>query len=141
MSDPLERRQRKGHSDPTDDLELDRRSDAGRRDALRIPLRIWAEGRVEGRVEFYNCSNVSTGGLFLESTEPWPLDTRLTVEFQLPDDGPPMRAIAEVVSSLDANQAGESLMGNGIRFLQLDLSDRERVARYIESLTSSSDPT
>jgi len=127
-----DRRKRPGHSDPKDDLDLERRGPA-RRLTERIALRIWAEDTSpEGDFAYHTCSDLSLGGIFLESTEPPQAGSRIHLEFRLPGAAAhPISVLGEVVSSLDADSAMENMMGFGVAFIGLKTADRERIQNYI----------
>ena len=58
--DPFDRRKNRGFtSSNNDDLDLDQR-EITRRGDVRLPLRLWTEGRHQGKLDFHNCSNLST---------------------------------------------------------------------------------
>ena len=63
--------------------------------------------------------NISTGGMFLETPEPFPLGTEVTIHFE--QDGESMAARGEVKNHYFFNYAegpsAHSLSGMGIRFL------------------------
>jgi hypothetical protein len=66
--------------------------------------------------------NISQGGIFIESPDPYPLSSRMQITFYLPDGGTEMTAVGEVVHIcfLDRTAAGglrDVMVGMGIRFV------------------------
>jgi uncharacterized protein (TIGR02266 family) len=84
-----------------------------RRHPLRIPIRIstidpepdpWT-GRPCFRTSRETCTNVSTGGLFVHTDEPFSPGRRVLVEMQLPD-GRPVEAVGRVAWTKKVLQPG-----------------------------------
>jgi c-di-GMP-binding flagellar brake protein YcgR len=71
------------------------------------------------------CSrNVSSGGMFVETAQPLPVDTRINVRFNLDDDGPVVTALAQVTYQVVK-------LGMGIEFVDLSPADRKRIEAYV----------
>ena len=102
-----------------------------RRQAGRFQLRLWTEGRTEGRLDFHNCSNLSEQGIFIETTNPYPLHQVVELEFNLPGVHEPIRTSARVVSVLDEETAGAAIMGNGFVFEQLGEAERNLIRTFL----------
>ncbi len=130
--DSYDRRQNRGHEGVGDDLDLEQR-DGQRRTTFRIPLRLWTEGRVTGRLDFHNCSNISETGMFIETPEPYALNALVNIEFNLPGVHEPVRVIGRAVSRLDDDSAGEHIMGNGFIFEQITPADQELIRAYVQA--------
>ena len=127
--DLYDRRANRGaHSETTTEQRGDQR-----RVSDRLQLRLWTEGRTEGRLDFHNCSNLSESGIFIETTNPYPLHEKVDIEFNLPGVHTPIRARARVVSVLDEENAGASIMGNGFTFEQLGESEANLIQTYIRA--------
>jgi len=104
-----------------------------RRLTSRLQLRLWTEGRTEGRLDFHNCSNISEDGIFIETTNPYPLHELVDIEFNLPGVHSPIRTQARVVSVLDDETAGASIMGNGFTFEQLNDAECNLIRTFINA--------
>ena len=66
--------------------------------------------------------NISEGGMFIETCDPYPLGSRMQVTFALPNGETEMTAVGEVVHLcfLNRTAAGgrrEIMVGMGVRFL------------------------
>ena len=128
-----DRRQNRGHeTHQADDLDLEQRQ-GQRRNSHRLALRLWTEGRSEGRLDFHNCSNLSEDGIFVETPEPYALNTIVQIEFNLPGVQEPVRTSCRVVSSLDDQNAGPNIMGNGFSFDAMSPADRDLIRAYISA--------
>jgi len=95
--------------DTTNELTLDDGLPANRRRSTRIPLRVWAENR--GWEEFcmwlqaedikqdfafcYRTSDLSSEGVFLETTTPLDKGTEMDLAFRLPGSERTIRAMAK----------------------------------------------
>jgi len=131
--DPFDRRKNRGFTSPnTDDLDLDQRAEK-RRGAVRLPLRLWTEGRHEGKLDFHNCSNLSTTGMFIENPDPYVLGALVTIEFNLPGVHEPLQVTGRVMSCLDETTAGENIMGNGFEFTDLSPADAALISAFVEA--------
>jgi uncharacterized protein (TIGR02266 family) len=89
---------------------------------------MWVEEQGPKGTYFQRSANLSEGGIFLERTIPHPIGTVVTLKLQLPDGGEPVEVRAEIVNAA----AGESELGMGMRFLDLDDAAQRRVRRLIE---------
>lgn len=112
--------------------DVEQRDDQ-RRQTTRLALRLWTEGRSEGRLDFHNCSNLSVDGIFIETTSPYPLHEIVDIEFNLPGVHEPVSVRARVVSALDEGNAGASIMGNGFTFEHLAASELKLIQSYIDA--------
>ena len=132
-TDSYDRRQNRSF-DPAgaDHVDLDQR-DGQRRTTVRIPLRLWTEGRRNGALDFHNCSNVSETGMFIETPDPYPLNALVNIEFNLPGVHEPVRVTGRAVSSLDDANAAEHIMGNGFLFEHVTPADQELLRAYVDA--------
>jgi len=128
-NDLYDRRSNRSKSAATD---VEQRDDQ-RRQTSRLPLRLWTEGRSEGRLDFHNCSNLSVDGIFIETTNPYPLHEIVDIEFNLPGVHEPISVRARVVSVLDEDNAGASIMGNGFTFEHLADAELKLIQSYIDA--------
>ena len=134
LNDVYDRRRNRGfgHEDD-DDLDLDQREGDARRRSQRLPLRLWTEGRVQERLDFHNCSNLSEDGMFIENPEPYDVGTEVNIEFNLPGIQEPIAARGVAVSALTDEGPGENIMGNGFRFEAISAGDRESIRVFVEA--------
>ncbi len=103
-----------------------------RRDSVRLPLKLWTEGLVDGRLDFHNCSNLSVGGIFIESAEPYDVGKTVQIEFNLPGVYDPIKVTGKVVSRIDEVHA-DGVRGNGFKFTDLSEADRHLIEKFIET--------
>lgn len=107
-----------------------------RRRWYRLSLRLWTEGRVDGRVDPHYCTNLSVGGIFIETDPPYPQGKEVQIEFSLPGIPESMKVRGRVVSELHADGAGVPRSGNGFEFVDLTASGRTLLERFIEAHAS-----
>jgi c-di-GMP-binding flagellar brake protein YcgR len=69
--------------------------------------------------------DISVGGMFIETHQSLPVDTRMNLRFHLEDDSPIVTAEAVVAYEVVG-------LGIGVRFWWISLEDRQRVADYVE---------
>jgi uncharacterized protein (TIGR02266 family) len=79
-----------------------------------------------------HASNISRGGIFIQTDDPPPIDTAVQVELNLPDDPAPVTTNAVVVHRQLA--VGGKLPGVGVQFVDSGDDFRERIDRYMDSL-------
>jgi hypothetical protein len=130
-NDPYDRRSNRGFEPANGDtLDLEQR-DSHRRRTYRLPLRLWTEGRAGGALDFHNCSNLSEVGMFVEKPTPYPLQTLVQLEFNLPGIEESIKIAARVVSMLDEHSAGANIMGNGFVFEGIAPADQKLIKTFM----------
>jgi uncharacterized protein (TIGR02266 family) len=77
-------------------------------------------------------NDLSEGGLFVATHLVLPIGTRLDLEFSLPDDDTPIRAQGEVRWTREYNPSSDGAPGLGLRFLKLELADRDRIDAFVK---------
>lgn len=75
---------------------------------------------------------ISLGGFFLESSQPHPVGTRVSCEFQLTDGFRLCRAVGEVAWRRPTAGGPDRPAGMGVRFLALDDQGRELILKILE---------
>jgi hypothetical protein len=68
--------------------------------------------------------DVSLGGMFIETTRPMPVGSRLSLRFNLDDNGPIIVAAAEVAYQVVK-------LGMAVQFVELAPEDRQRLEAYV----------
>lgn len=90
----------------------------------------------EGRTRrLHNFSvNISTGGLFLETDQPLPVGTPMTLEFPLPGHSQPVTCKAQVawVNEPDAPRRLSLPSGMGMQFLDLSLENLQAIRDFVK---------
>lgn len=78
--------------------------------------------------------NISTGGLFLETSSPLPEETPLVLEFALPDRPKPIRCRGRVawVNPSQTPRKPDLPAGMGIQFVDLALADMQAIREFIK---------
>jgi uncharacterized protein (TIGR02266 family) len=107
-----------------------------RRVALRVPVQMtvrYGVGADQRKLSDYSL-NLSTGGLFIETQHPPPINTPLTLEFNLPGRHISVRCRGRVAW---LNLPGRKLQpalpaGMGVQFLDLSLEDMRLVRIFIK---------
>lgn len=112
-----------------------------RRIAPRRPLHLQVE--FESFDEFVSAYtlNVSRTGLFIPTEKFLPMGAVVSVDIELPEGGPKIRAIARVAYILDASKAAEGGRepGMGMEFLDVGgVPFAEQIATYLDDKASSS---
>ena len=87
-------------------------------------------------VESY-LTDISTGGLFIQTDEPLRQGEQFSLKISLPDDQKELEVLCEVAwSRREGKPLSEehSASGMGVKFLNLSPQDRERIIRLLNSL-------
>jgi uncharacterized protein (TIGR02266 family) len=106
------------------------RERAVRRFRARLRVRYCARSR---ELADYSI-DLSTGGLFLETAHPLPVETPLDLEFILPETGTIIQCKARVAWVNYSKLPSKSHLpaGMGVQFLDLTLNDMNAIRNYIE---------
>jgi uncharacterized protein (TIGR02266 family) len=109
------------------------KSSSERRQARRVPVQIQIQYKtVEGFFQDY-IRNLSLGGIFIETAKPLPMNTKLRVEFCLPEMTDPITADGVVVHTLRVGEnKNPSVSGMGIRFSELEPSSKRMLESYLQ---------
>lgn len=83
----------------------------------------------EGFIYFYT-TDVSLGGLFIESEIPLKIGTQIFVSFSLGEGQPTIRTTGEVMRLEKLAPSYTGISGMGIRFLELAIPDREAIKKF-----------
>lgn len=102
----------------------------------RRPIRtqvVMENGDSEGVLYFFT-TDISAGGLFLESEKAIEMGTQVFLRFSLLPHSKPIQATGEVVRVMrDETQPG-SKVGIGIRFVYVHPLDRELIQEFISQM-------
>lgn len=86
---------------------------------------------------YFFSTDISAGGLFLETDIPVRLGTQVFLRFSLMPKARPIQATGEVVRVMrDHNEEGEGKIGVGIRFIYIHPLDRELIQDFIGPATA-----
>ncbi len=81
---------------------------------------------------YYYSFDLSVGGMFLETREPFPEGTSLRLEFPLPDMTGRVRTEGHVVRTIAPEDAGQDMpSGMGVKFSGLDAQSHALVANFV----------
>lgn len=106
---------------------------AERRRTVRAVARIevFNKGAHSQRVPLYISGNVSAGGIFLITQDPFPVGTDLKISFTLPDDENHIETEGTVIWSRRERESAERPPGMGVQFSVIGKEDRERVRAFV----------
>ena len=85
-----------------------------------------------------HAENISRGGVFIQTQSPPQVDEVITVQLELPDGGPIATSSGLVMHCVTVDEAEQNglIPGIGVQFLDADDQFRERIDRYIQSLSA-----
>jgi hypothetical protein len=90
------------------------------RKAYRLPFRSKFVFGTDEEVRTGNSTNISSGGIFLMTLEPFPRDTRVRCLFSLTQDGPPLSIDGIVKRVVSPSVSLEDTPGVGLNFVDLN---------------------
>ncbi len=108
---------------PTEEVNVER---ANRRSGLRFDKAFAVYLLGEHGIARGIARNISEGGMFIETREPFPLGSRIKVTFVAEDDGAELTVLAEVRYQCflsygeQANGTSSALRGMGVRFVEVE---------------------
>jgi uncharacterized protein (TIGR02266 family) len=84
--------------------------------------------------------NISTGGVFLETASPLPVDTKLRLEIQLPGQASPLRTTARVawVNDAQLDMRPNLPKAMGLQFLEITLKDLHLLREHLQKNSEAS---
>jgi uncharacterized protein (TIGR02266 family) len=102
---------------------------------LRLKTQIQVDYTLDDEVELLYSTNISEGGLFLETVNPFPPGTKLLLRFNLPDSDKIIEVVGEVVYKVEEIFDIEEwdLPGMGIRFMAVNPEDAKLIREFIEN--------
>lgn len=95
----------------------------------RTEVAIWVEERTNDALYLQRATNLSLGGVWLEGTLPHPPGTKVSLDIDIPGDGP-LRVDGEVVKRDDRE------VGMAVRFLPLSRALARRLESFLSARTS-----
>lgn len=90
----------------------------------------------DGEVTFAQAARVSETGIFVELILPYPEGTDLRLEFRLPGIGEVSTTATVVSANKYLAPDISNRTGNGLRFVELEGEQRERIRRFIADVLS-----
>lgn len=107
-----------------------------RRNAPRVLLNLEVDYLQEDTFLFAYVMDLSTLGIFIRSTTPLPPGTHLNLRFTLPTERRPLEAEGEViwVNTFRPGDFSSLNPGMGVRFVELERSDRRRIRRLVRTM-------
>jgi uncharacterized protein (TIGR02266 family) len=103
--------------------------------AVRIPARLRVRYRTRAEFQEGLTRDISLGGVFLRTEEPYPVGTAIQVTFVRPLDGREMVVQGEVARTPLVTAENGPVIGMGVRFLELTPQKRldlDRFVRYVD---------
>jgi uncharacterized protein (TIGR02266 family) len=87
-------------------------------------------------------TNLSRGGVFIQTDHPLPIQSEIRLTFTLPDDNIKIEAKGKVTWTFDIRKGtGHVSPGMGIRFTDLSSEQRAMIENYIKKLSAPPEPT
>ena len=112
---------------PTSTKEVERRRE------LRVPLRVLKiQGERKGEVFFGYAGNLSTTGLFIQTTNPREAGMQVKVTFQLPNTKKNIECLTEVMWGRNYLGKDGPPPGMGLRFIDVSTEDSDAIRTFVE---------
>ena len=82
------------------------------------------------------CGNLSTGGMFIASSDPPGAGRRLLLRIHTPDGAPPIEAVARVAWRKPEAPVGREQPGVGVEFLRPSAATRAAIERMLDAVAT-----
>lgn len=96
----------------------------------RIPLQVLINYEIDNKKVTMFCSNLSEGGVFIETTKPSPVGTRMKLSFSLPIEKKTFTLDAKVVWVTQVRSAA-SECGMGCQFENVDAETQKLIDKAL----------
>jgi uncharacterized protein (TIGR02266 family) len=104
-------------------------------------VRIDVDCTTHGMFVSNRVSNISRGGVFIESDKPLPIDAEVQLTLALPESRREVHAVGRVIWYYDMRRVTAQLVpGMGIKFMDMSAEDRALLEDYVDRLTSLVQP-
>jgi uncharacterized protein (TIGR02266 family) len=104
----------------------------------RIPVRYKISYATAEELKAHYLSNISLGGVFVETKNPLTRGARFNLTIFLPDGGKNLEVFCEVVWSFRGERvtnSGTHPPGMGLKFLNLSPEDEDRIERLLRTIS------
>jgi len=116
-----------------------------RREAVRIPLVVKVSLHDSDEAHYYFSKDISSGGMFLETKEAFPVGSNVALDFSLPINGKQhqMKISGEIVREVINNSTipEGQIPGMGVRFMLLSQNSRNLLDQFIDEILSNQRPS
>ncbi len=85
-------------------------------------------------------TDISRGGLFINTRKPLPVGTVVKLIIQIPGAASPFDMVGRVARVAEGQDAGGPPPGMGIEFTDIDRTKRDRIEEFVEKLRLDLDP-
>jgi len=117
---------------PKDGRDDDTRRGRERRTKERIPVKMWIRN-IDGNANYFQqTANLSVSGMYILSPNPYPINTTIQLEFQVPGTSHIVKTEALVLKS---NEDGQ-FMGISVKFINMKEKDKQVISRAVDELIS-----
>jgi len=117
---------------PKDSRDESGRRGRERRTKERIPVKMWIRN-IDGDANYFQqTGNLSVSGMYILSPNPYPVNTTIQLEFQVPGTDYIITTEALVLKS---NEDGQ-FMGISVKFINMKEKDKQMISRAVDELIS-----
>ena len=114
-----------------------KKTGAERRKDLRIDVNIKVDYSTKGMFVSNYVTNLSKGGVFIQTNDPLPIQSQIHLTMILPDFNIKIEAQGKVTWTYDIKKGTSSIVpGMGIKFTDLPEQHRALIEDYIKKLSS-----
>jgi len=107
-----------------------------RRQHPRYTVSIKVEYSTKGMFDSNYVTNLSTGGVFIQTEKPYPMQSEIQLTFTLPEANAVIEAKGKVVWTYDIRRGTTTIVpGMGIKFIDLPKAQLALLRDYIKKLT------
>ena len=108
----------------------------------RYHVHIKVEYKTKGMFLSNYVTNISKGGVFIETKEPFPVSSEIDLALELPESQSTIHAQGRVAWTYDIKKGGPLVVvhGMGIKFTDIKPDEIKALETYIEELSSQAEP-
>lgn len=104
-----------------------------KRQSKRVPFKIKVDYHYEGNFLYEYATDISQHGVFIESREPLPIGTQVTLQFSVPETKKPIE-VAGTVMWINSTSAGSKNPGMGVQFTSISDIDKDTITSIVKRL-------
>lgn len=123
------------------EISMAAKKGAERREDSRYQVNIDVDSESLKMFHAYYVSNISKGGVFIETNDPLPIQAAIKMTLRLPGISETIKVKGKVAWNCDRDKkTGEMRMGMGIKFTNLSPEKQTVLMDYLSKLSLSQEP-
>ncbi len=106
----------------------------------RIGVNLLVDYQSDGHYLFDFCSDLSTGGIFIKTTRPKPVGSKISITLTIPDTKKTIKVDGQVIWSQPSGAKSKNLsVGMGVQFEKISDEDKIALQDFVNRYTDSTE--